>query len=59
MEASNLVPSFASSQVSKNVLERVVGNASKSDLLENLPKEEEGRVEKILKSLNLQEIVMD
>ena len=42
--------------MSENVLEKVVGNVLKSNLLENLPKEKEGRVKKILKSLNLQEI---
>ena len=47
VEASNVVPSFASSQVSKNILEKVVGNVLKSDLLENLPKEKEIIVKKI------------
>ena len=56
VEASNVVPSFVSSLMSKNVPEMVVGNALESNLLKNLPKEEEGRVKKILKSLNLQEI---
>ena len=59
LDASNVVPSFASSSVSENVLEKVVGNALKSNLLENLPTEEESRVKKILKSLNPQEIVID
>ena len=52
VEASNLVPSFVSSQLS----EKVVGKSPKSDLLENLPKENGGRLKKILESLNLQGI---
>ena len=56
VEASNVVPSFASCQLSENVLEKVMGNVLKSNLLMNLPKEEEGRVENILESLNLQGI---
>ena len=56
VEASNVVPSFVSSQVSKNVPEKTVGNSPKSYLLENLPKENGGRLEKILESLNLQGI---
>ena len=55
VEASNVVPSFANSQVSENVLEKVVGNVLKMDLLKNLPKKE-GRVKKILEILNLQDI---
>ena len=56
VEASNVVPSFANSQVSKNILEKVAGNVPKSNLLENRPKKGGGRVEKILESLNLQDI---
>ena len=48
VEASNIVPSYVSSQVSK----KVAGNSPKSDL----PKENGGRLEKIFESLNLQGI---
>ena len=48
VEASNVVPSFVSSRVSENVLEKVVENAPKGNLLKNLPKEEECRVKQIL-----------
>ena len=56
VEASNVAPSFASSQVFENVLEKVEGNSLKSDLLKNLPEEDGGRLQKILESLNLQSI---
>ena len=54
MEASNIVPPLISSQVPKNVPEKIVGNAPENNLLGNLLKEEEGRVKKIFESLNLQ-----
>ena len=44
------------SKVSKNIPEKVVGNSLKSDLLETLPKENGGKLKKILESLNLQSI---
>ena len=56
VEASRVIPSFVSSQVSENVPKKVVGNSLKSDLLKNLPKENSGRLKKILESLNLQSI---
>ena len=56
VEASNVIPSFVSSQVSENVPKTVVGNSLKSDLLKNLPEENGGRLKKILESLNLQSI---
>ena len=56
VEASNVVPSFVNSGVSENVLKEVAGNVPKSNLLKNLPRKEEGRVKKILESLNLQGI---
>ena len=56
MEASNVVSSLVTSQLSENVLERVAGNSPKSDLLEYLPKRNEGRLEKLYESLNLQGI---
>ena len=56
MEAGNVVPSFVSSQVSENIPEKVAGNSLKSDLLKNLPKENDSRLKKILESLNLQGI---
>ena len=54
VEASNVVPSFVSSHVSKNIPRKVVGNFPKSNLLKKLPKENGGKLEKILESLNLQ-----
>ena len=39
VEASKVIPSVVSSQVSKNIPKKVVGNSLKSDLQENLPKE--------------------
>ena len=56
VEANNVVPSLVSSQVSENVPKKVVGNSPISYLLENLPKENGGRLKKILESLNLQSI---
>ena len=50
VEASNVMPSYVSSQVSENVPEKLVGNSQKSDLLKNLSKENGGRVKKILES---------
>ena len=52
VEASNVIPSFVSSQVSENIAKKVAGNALKGDLLENLPEEDSGRLKKILESLN-------
>ena len=54
VEASKVIPSFVSSQLSKNVAEKVVGNSPKGNLLENLPKENGGRLNEILVSLNFQ-----
>ena len=45
VEASSIVPPMVSSGMSKNVLEKVAGNAPKSTLLENVPKTK-GRIEK-------------
>ena len=45
-----------SSQAPKNILKQVAGNAPEGNLLEDLPKEKEGRVQKIFESLNLQGI---
>ena len=56
VEASNVVPSLVSSQLSKNKPEKVAGNCPKSDLLKDLPKENDGRFKKILESLYLQGI---
>ena len=56
VKASNIVPPMISSQMPENVLKQVAGNTPKSNLLENLPEEKEGRIQKIFKSLNLQGI---
>ena len=49
VEASNIVPPLISSQVPKKVLEQVVGNAPKGNLLEDLPKEKEGGSKRFLR----------
>ena len=54
VEASKVIPSLLSSQLSENVPKKVVGNSPKSNLLNNLPKEKGGRLIEILESLNLQ-----
>ena len=53
VEASNVVPSLAISQLNENVPKRVAGNAPKGDLLGNLPKENRGRLKKLVESSNL------
>ena len=53
VEASKVIPSFVSSQVSENIPEKVLGNAPKGDLLKNLCKGDDGRLKKILENLNL------
>ena len=54
VEASKEIPSLVSSQVSENIPEKVVGNPLKSNLLKNLPEGRDGRLKKILESLNFQ-----
>ena len=44
------------SQLSKNVSEKVVGKLPKCNLLENLPKGDDSRLETIFESLNLKGI---
>ena len=44
------------SQLPENILEMAAGNSPKSNLLENLPNKNEGRLEKLYESLNLQGI---
>ena len=56
VEASNVVPSLVTSQLSENVLEMVAQNFPKCSLLKNLPEKIEGRLEKLYESLNLQGI---
>ena len=56
VEASKVIPSLLHSQVSENIPRKVVGNPLKSDLLKNLPKGRDGRLTKILESLNFQSI---
>ena len=56
MEASNVVPPLETSQLPKNLLKVFAGNSLKSDLLENLPKENGGSHEKLYGGLNLQAI---
>ena len=56
VETSNIVPTLVPSQLSENIPEKVAGNSLKNNLLENLPKENRGRLEKLHESLNLQGI---
>ena len=56
MEASNVFPSSMTSKLSENKPEKVAGESPKRDLLENLPKGNSVRLEKLFESLNLQGI---
>ena len=56
VEASNVVPSLTTSQLSENIPEKVAGKSPKSDLLENHPKGNGSRFEKLFESLNLKGI---
>ena len=56
VEASSVVTPMVSHGMSKNVLKKEAGITPKSTLLGNVPKTKEGRIEKILESLNLQSI---
>ena len=53
MEAGNVVPPIAVPQLNETVPKKAAGNAPKGDLLENLPKENRGRLQKLFESLNL------
>ena len=46
VEASNVVPCFMASQLSENIPENVAGKSPKSDLLKDLPKEQNSRLRK-------------
>ena len=56
VEASNVVSSYMTSWVPKNVPEKDAGESLKRDLLENLPKGNSVRLKKLYESLNLQGI---
>ena len=56
VEASNVVPSSMTSQLSKNVPRKVARETQKGNLLENLPKGDSVRLEKLFESWNLQGI---
>ena len=56
VEAGNVVPSFMTSQVSKNIPKTVAGSPPKSNLFENLPKGNGSKLEKLFENLNLQGI---
>ena len=56
VEASNVVSSSMTSQLSENMPKMVARNSLKSDLLKNLPKGNGSRFEKLFESLNLQDI---
>ena len=53
VEASNVVPSMVAPQLDENIPREVAGNAPKSNLLRNLPKEDGNRLQKLFESLNL------
>ena len=53
VEAGNVVPPIAVPQLNENIPKKVAGNVPKGDLLENLPKENRGRLQKLFESLNL------
>ena len=53
VEAGNVVPPIVVPQLNENVAEKVAGNAPKGNLLENLPKRNEGRLQNLFESLNL------
>ena len=52
MEASNVVPPLMVPQLNENMPEKVAGNAPKGNLLENLPRGNGSRLEKLFESLN-------
>ena len=56
VEASNVVPSLMTSQLSKNIPKKVVGKSLKSNLLKNLPKGNDSRLEKLFERVNLKGI---
>ena len=56
VEASNVVPPLTVPQMDENMPEKVVGNPLKGDLLKNLPRGNDSRVEKCFESLNLEAI---
>ena len=49
VEASNVVPSLMAPQSSENIPKKVVGKPPKGNVLENLPKEKNSRLDKFLK----------
>ena len=53
---ANVVPSLMASRLSENVPKKVVGKSPKSNLLENLPKGNDSRLEKLFERLNLKGI---
>ena len=56
VEASNEVPSLMTSWLPENVPKKVARESPKRDLLEDLPKGNSVRLEKLFESLNLQGI---
>ena len=56
VEASNVVPPLMTSQLSKNLPEKVAGKSPKSNLLEKLPEGNHSRLRKCFESLNLKGI---
>ena len=56
VEAGNVVPSLKASWLSENIPKKVVGKSPESNLLENFPKGDDSRLEKLFESLNLKGI---
>ena len=53
VEASNIVPPLTVPQLDENMLKRVAGNPPKSNLLKNLPRGNDSRLQKLFESLNV------
>ena len=56
VEASNVVSSLMTPQLYENMPEKVAGKPLKGDLLKNLPRKKNSRLEKLFESLNLKGI---
>ena len=56
VEASKVVPPLMASQSSENIPKKIAGKSPKSNLLKDLPKEKNSRLEKPFESLNLEGI---
>ena len=57
VEASNVVPSLMTSQLSENIPKKGAGKSLKSVLLENLPKGNDSKLKNLFESLNLKGVM--